>query len=232
MRFVSNVLRPFVWLMCRVLFRIEFHGVENIPPHGPCIIAPNHVTYADPIWISIPIRRRVHYMAWDKPFQIPLLGFLMRAFGAFPLNLDRVDSSAHRAAVNVLRSGRALVVFPEGGRSRTGKLDPFKPGAFRLALKHNAPIVPVTIRGAFEIWPVGSPFPRPGKLVITYHPVIEVPHRAEVLSRVELKERAEALARATRQAVARALDPASLPEDVSDESVSFDIKARAQKENV
>ena len=167
-------------------------------------------------------------MAWDKPFEIPVLGLLMRIFGAFPVNVESADASAHRAAVAVLRSGGALVVFPEGGRTRTGRPEPFKPGAFRLALKYGAPVVPVTIKGAYDIWPVGRMLPRPGKLEITYHPAIEAAPVKEGLSRQELKERANLLARSTREAVARALDTASLPED---ESPVSDMKARAQKEN-
>jgi 1-acyl-sn-glycerol-3-phosphate acyltransferase len=167
-------------------------------------------------------------MAWDRPFDIPLLGFLMRTFGAFPLNLESIDAGAHRAAVEVLRSGRALVVFPEGGRSKTGRLEPFKPGAFRLAIRYGAPVVPVTILGAYRVWPVGKFFPRPGKLTITYHPAIEVPRAEEGVSRPELRDRARLLARRTREAVASALDPASLPED---ETTVFDLKARAHKEN-
>src|ERR1044072_1147995 len=165
MRFVIAVLRPFAWWLCRLLFKIEFRGVENVPSEGACLITPNHITYADPIWITIPVRRRVYYMAWDKPFEIPLLGFMMRAFGAFPVSLDSVDASAQRSANDMLRQGRALVIFPEGGRTRTGKLMPFKMGAFRFALTHGVPIVPVTINGAEKIWPVGRMMPRPGKLV-------------------------------------------------------------------
>src|ERR1044072_4099789 len=108
MRFVIEALRPVALWFCRLLFRIKFHGVENIPPEGACLITPNHITYADPIWITIPIRRRVYYMAWDKPFEIPLLGFMMRSFGAFPVNLESVDASAQRSAKDVLRDGRAL----------------------------------------------------------------------------------------------------------------------------
>jgi len=74
-------------------------------------------------------------MAWDKPFRIPVLGLMMRMFGAFPVNLAvAADASAQREAIELLRKGRALVMFPEGGRTRTGKLMPFKMGAFRLAL--------------------------------------------------------------------------------------------------
>jgi 1-acyl-sn-glycerol-3-phosphate acyltransferase len=213
MRFLIAVLSPLVHWFCRLAFRIHFDGVENIPSDGACIITPNHVTYADPIWITIPIRRRVYYMAWDKPFRVPVLGLLMRMFGAFPVNLDvAADASAQREAIELLKKGRALVMFPEGGRTRTGKLMPFKMGAFRLALAHGVPIIPVSIRGADEIWPVGRIIPRPGRLIITYHPPVEVARIEENTSRPELKERARRLSRQTHDMVASALDPQRVPE--------------------
>lgn len=212
MRFLIAVLSPVVWWFCRLLFKIEFHGVENIPSDGPCIITPNHVSYGDPVWITIPVRRRIYYMAWDKPFRIPVFGLLMRMFGAFPVNLDvAADASAQREAIELLRKGRALVMFPEGGRTRTGKLMPFKMGAFRLALAHGVPIVPVSIKGAGKIWPVGRMLPRPGKLTVTYHPPIDVERVAEEATRTEVKERARQLARKTHDVVASALDRESLP---------------------
>ena len=211
MRFLISLLTPLVWWFCRVVFKIEFHGVDNIPREGACIITPNHVTYADPIWITIPMPRRIYYMAWNKPFRIPILGLLMRMFGAFPVNLDvAADASAQREAIEALRKGRALVIFPEGGRTKTGKLMPFKMGAFRLALSYGVPIVPVTIKGANAIWPVGQMLPRAGKLTITYHPPIEVERLREEASRLELKEHARQLARRTHDVVAEPLDPASL----------------------
>jgi 1-acyl-sn-glycerol-3-phosphate acyltransferase len=222
MKFVISVLRPLVWWLCRVWFKIEFHGVENIPPEGACLITPNHISYGDPVWITIPIRRRVYYMAWDKPFQIPGLGFLMRAFGAFPVNLESVDPSAQRAANDILRDGRALVMFPEGGRTRIGKLMPFKMGAFRFALTHGVPIVPVSIKGAEKIWPVGKAFPRASKLTITYHPAIAVERAPEAISRVELKAQARVLARQTHDIVASALDPEVLPEEPTETAVALE----------
>jgi 1-acyl-sn-glycerol-3-phosphate acyltransferase len=223
MRFLIAVLTPFVWWFCRLLFKIEFHGTENIPREGGCIITPNHITYADPIWITIPMPRRVYYMAWDKPFRIPVLGLLMRMFGAFPVNLDVPgDTSAQREAVELLKKGRALVMFPEGGRTRTGRLMPFKMGAFRLALTHGVSIVPVTIKGAGTIWPVGQTLPRPGKLIITYHPSIEVVRPPENATRLELKESARQLARKTHDIVASALDPASLPAAEANDGLSIE----------
>src|SRR5262245_33178664 len=227
MRFLINMLTPFVWWFCRVAFKIEFYGVDNIPREGACIITPNHITYADPIWITIPMPRRVYYMAWHKPFRIPVLGLLMRMFGAFPVNLDvAADASAQREAIEMIRRNRALVIFPEGGRTRTLKLMPFKMGAFRLALTHGVPIVPVTIKGAEKIWPVGQSFPRTGKLSITYHPPIEVERVGDQISRSELKERARALARRTHDVVASALDVTSLPGGCDD---LFSIESQAME---
>ena len=226
MQFLIAVLSPFVWLFCRLLFKIEFHGVQNIPGDGACIITPNHVTYADPIWITIPVRRRIYYMAWDKPFRIPVLGLMMRIFGAFPVNLDvAADASAQRESIELLQKGRALVMFPEGGRTRTGKLMPFKMGAFRLALAHGIPIVPVSIKGAGKIWPVGQMLPRPGKLTITYHPPIGVESVSEETTRTELKELARQLARKTHDVVASALGPESLPAE-DGEAVTLERRHR------
>jgi 1-acyl-sn-glycerol-3-phosphate acyltransferase len=212
MRFVVAVLRPVAYWLSRLLFRIEFRGTENIPLEGPCIIAPNHVTYADPVWISIPVRRPIRYMAWDRIFRIPVLGFLMRVFGAFPVRLEGGDVSAQREAVELLRQGQALVIFPEGGRSKTGELMPFKLGAFRLALAQGVPILPVTITGAYEVWPVGQLLPHPGKLKVTYHPLIHVEAMPDAL-REELKASARVLARKAHDVVATALPPSAVEED-------------------
>lgn len=213
MRVVIAIFRPLVWGLCRLLFRVRFHGVDNVPPEGACIIVPNHVTFADPVWITIPISRQMHFMAWDKLFEIPGLGFLIKALGAFPLNLESVNTSALREARDYLRRGRALVIFPEGGRSESGRLESFKMGAFRLALTEGVPIVPVSIDGAEKIWPREKVFPRPGKLRITYHPPIFVDRAPQGLSKAELKEQSRAVARKTWEIVASGLNSATHGEE-------------------
>jgi len=216
MKFIIKLIRPVARWLCRVWFKAEFHGVENIPPEGACLITPNHASYGDPIWVTVPIRRRVYYMAWDKPFKIPVLGQMMRIFGAFPVNLEGVDASAQRAAHEVLQAGRALVIFPEGGRTRTGKLMPFKMGAFRFALTYGVPVVPVSINGGEKIWPVGKFFPRTGKLIVTYHPPIMAERLPEGTSRLELKTKARELGRQTFAAVASAVSPDMRPDERKD----------------
>ncbi len=158
-----------MWAAARGLFRIRFEGVEHVPRAGPVVITPNHVSFMDPILVTIPIRRTLHYMALEPFFRIRGLGALMRWARAFPIQEGEPDNPAVRRALRVLRQGEPLVIFPEGGRSPDGRLQAFRPGAFRLALATGAPVVPVTIAGAFEAWPAQRRLPRPGRIVITYH---------------------------------------------------------------
>ena len=128
-----DAARPLVRLAARAYFGTRFVGVEHIPREGPIVIVPNHVTYADPVQVSIPVRRAVHYMAWNALFEVPGLGWLIRRLRAFPVEIESADSRATREAVRLLRGGAAVMIFPEGGRSLDGAVGRFKPGAFRLA---------------------------------------------------------------------------------------------------
>jgi 1-acyl-sn-glycerol-3-phosphate acyltransferase len=168
-----EVCRPGVRAAARGLFRIRFEGVEHVPRTGPVVITPNHVSFMDPILITIPIRRALHYMALEPFFRVRGLGALMRWARAFPIQETERDSPAIRRALGILRGGEPLVIFPEGGRSPDGRLQTFRPGAFRIALAAGAPVVPVTIAGAFEAWPAGRRMPRPGRITITYHPSLD-----------------------------------------------------------
>jgi len=178
-----------VWAAARGLFRIRFEGVEHVPRTGPVVITPNHVSFMDPILVTIPVRRALHYMALEPFFRVRGLGTLMRWARAFPIQEGEPDNLAVRRALRVLRQGEALVIFPEGGRSPDGQLQPFRPGAFRLALATGAPVVPVTIVGAFEAWPAGRRLPRPGRIAITYHAPLDgsaLPPDADRKARPEL----------------------------------------------
>jgi 1-acyl-sn-glycerol-3-phosphate acyltransferase len=161
--------RLFVRLAARGLFRIRFEGVEHVPPAGPVVITPNHVSYLDPILVSIPLRRPLYYLAFEPFFHVPVLGAAMRWYRALPVLEGEANEQVARVAFRLLRAGEPLVIFPEGGRSRDGWTQSFRPGAFRLALAAGAPVLPVTIAGGFEVWPVGRRLPRPGRITITYH---------------------------------------------------------------
>jgi 1-acyl-sn-glycerol-3-phosphate acyltransferase len=158
--------------MCRAYFGLELHGVDCIPATGPMIVTPNHQTYADPPLVTIPIHRRVHYMAWNRLFTIPLFGWFIRRLRAFPVEVDAADPRATREVVRLLHAGEVVMIFPEGRRSPDGRVGRFKPGAFRLAASLDVPVLPVTISGGHESWPPHVVLPRPGRIAITYHPPV------------------------------------------------------------
>ena len=203
---VIDAFRPFLHLGARLYWKIRLEGIEHIPADGPFIIVPNHVTYADPVLICIPIRLPVHFMAWDALFTVPGLAWLIRRLRAFPVQLDAADRRSTREAVRLLQSGSTLMIFPEGGRSPDGRLQPFRPGAFRLACSIKVPVLPVTIVGGHGLWPPGRVLPRPGRLRIVYHPLVPPPDEPDP------RAAARVLARRVRHAIASRLPPEQQPE--------------------
>lgn len=202
---VLDCLRTLVWLIGKAYFGISFHGTQHIPLSGPLVIASNHVSYADPALLSLPFRRPIFYMAMAPLFQNPALGWFLRRVRAFPVQLESADPRATREAVRVLQGGAALLIFPEGGRTQDGRLQDFKPGAFRLACSLGAPVLPVTIAGGYEAWPAHRVFPRPGRITITYHPLIEVEAGGDA------REAAREVAERVRARIASALPPHQWP---------------------
>ena len=167
-----EMIRPVVGVASRVLWKIEFHGIENVPEEGGVIIAANHQTYIDPFWLSLPIKRPTRYLAWSAAFGWPVVGKCLTWLGAWPIALEGSDPAAIRRSLQFLRDGGVVVIFPEGARSNaTGSLDRFKAGAVRLALEAQVPILPVTIKGGNRVWPRGWRFPHLGKVIVTYHPL-------------------------------------------------------------
>jgi len=167
---IIDLLRPGIHGLCRAYFGLELEGLANIPVSGPVIITPNHQTYADPAFVSLPVRRRVYYMAWSRLFEIPLFSWLIRRLRAFPVRIESADPASTREAVRLLQAGHVVMIFPEGERTHTGRVERFKPGAFRLAVSLNVPVLPVTIDGAHTSWPPGQWFPHRAQITITYHP--------------------------------------------------------------
>jgi 1-acyl-sn-glycerol-3-phosphate acyltransferase len=200
---ILDLFRPAMRLGARAWFGLEFHGVENIPREGGLIITPNHQTYADPPLVTIPVRRPVYYMAWDRLFRVPVLGQLIRLLRAFPVDIYSNDRGAVREARRLLREGAAVMIFPEGGRSFDGSLGDFKLGAFRLAVAVGATVLPVTISGGFEAWPPQRTLPRRGRMTITYHPTLRAP------TGVHPRTAARDLAERARAAIASALPDAA-----------------------
>jgi 1-acyl-sn-glycerol-3-phosphate acyltransferase len=176
----TNLLWEITRIVCRLYYTI-FHCItyrkqENLPSHGPAIIAPNHVSYYDATAIPTGIPYRMRFMAMEPLFRVPILGWFISLFGVYPVKLQSPDKSAITETLKVLRNNEVVLIFPEGGRSPDGNLCPFQQGVARLALLTGAMVVPVTIAGAYEAWPRHHLLPRWFKpIVVTYHKPIHVP---------------------------------------------------------
>lgn len=191
---LHRFLRYFSRALCLVYFRIEFHGAERVPLEGPVIVAPNHASYLDPVWVSIPIRRQLRYMTWERIFRVPMLTPILRSLGAFPVKVDVGDRRAMRYSIEHLRSGGALMIFPEGARTKTGEMTQFKPGVIQLALATGARIVPVTIIGGYGAFNPSHRVPRPRKVKLYYHEPLELaPPEEEAEMKVYLRDQATRL---------------------------------------
>ncbi|MFC1806403.1 lysophospholipid acyltransferase family protein [Planctomycetota bacterium] len=162
-----------------LLFRIRAWGAEKVPPRGGVLLASNHQSFADPLIVGTPLPRQACYMARRTLFGVPLLRWVIRAVGAFPVDRGGVDRRAMRAAVDLMRLGEAVVVFPEGTRTPDGELKPFTAGFALLAAQARVPIVPVAIHGAFDAWPRQHRLPRPGRVHVAYAEPVGPPGRGK-----------------------------------------------------
>jgi len=155
----------FIWTLVRnlsrFLWRLTWEGIENIPREGGVILASNHISWYDPPFVSVSCPREVHFMAKRELFSIPVLGFIIRNLNAFPVSRGKYDRQALENSIQVLKNGHALIVFPEGTRSRTrGEFLPPKAGIGVLAREGQVPIVPTYISGSEELLKVFFSFGR------------------------------------------------------------------------
>lgn len=146
---VYTLLRIVSYPYCRLVYRLHAEQTENVPARGPAILAPTHFSAMDHWFLGLPLRRRVQFMAKSQLFRGPFLEFVLSHGGAFPVRRGKRDEEAIRTALAILERGGLIVIYPEGGRSRTGQVGPSaRPGIGRLALESGAPVVPVAIRGS------------------------------------------------------------------------------------
>lgn len=143
-------------------------GAKNIPDTGPVIIAPNHMSMLDPPLTACGMNRALTFMAKEELFKPLFLGWLIRSVGAFPIKRGENDTSAIRLALDLLRQGRAALVFPEGTRGNGAVLGPVMPAVIMLAKRTGAAVVPVGITGTDRVLPKGRARPKRGPMTIRY----------------------------------------------------------------
>jgi 1-acyl-sn-glycerol-3-phosphate acyltransferase len=160
---IKGVATPVVRAGCRV--RIE--GREHVPERGPVILASNHRSFLDSIFIPLVVRRRVTFVAKAEYFDDPKSAWFFRGVGQIPIRREGGSASegALLAAGEVLERGGVFGIYPEGTRTRDGNLHRGHTGVARLALRTGAPIVPVGLVGTDEVQPVDRKMPRLGRVV-------------------------------------------------------------------
>ncbi len=154
---IYSIAKVILTAIFRVLLRLRAEGVENIPADGPLVIACNHLSLLDPPVLGCAASRKVHFMAKQELF-VPVLGTIYKILGAFPVRRGGADRAAIKHGIEILQSGQVLAIFPEGTRSKTGRLGKAEPGALMMASKVKAAIVPACvigtdIRRCGRLWP-------------------------------------------------------------------------------
>jgi 1-acyl-sn-glycerol-3-phosphate acyltransferase len=147
---VYEAVRSVTLLWALSAFRTRAYGTERVP-NGPVILAPNHASFMDHFFTGVFVRRRVQFMGKSQMFK-GLGAWVYSRGGVFPIRRGKHDEDAFATAFSVLERGGPVVMYCEGGRSRTGELgDRAKPGIGRLALDSGVPIVPVAILGSHQV---------------------------------------------------------------------------------
>jgi len=156
-----HAVRVIVTVPTIAIYRAIALGTENVPTSGPVILAPNHFSNVDHFFVAVYLRRNVRYMAKSQLFKNPILSYVISRGGAFPVRRGAGDEETFKTAYTILDRGGALLIYAEGGRSRTGELGKPRRGVGLIALESGAPVVPVAIHGSGGVrgWRRGN-FPK------------------------------------------------------------------------
>jgi 1-acyl-sn-glycerol-3-phosphate acyltransferase len=153
------------WL-ARLFFGFRIIHRERVIQTGPVILAMNHQSFFDPPLAGNACDRPIYFLAKKSLMDVPILGWLLPKLNVIPVNLEGGDRSALKALIRILSAGECALVFPEGSRTLDGNLQPALPGVGLLIAKTRAPVVPMRIFGAYEVWPIGGKIRFSGKITI------------------------------------------------------------------
>jgi 1-acyl-sn-glycerol-3-phosphate acyltransferase len=185
MSFLRRSLVALLLVFFRVKLRFRVCGLENVPKTGPLLVVSNHLSNADPPLLGICLERPAIFMAKQELFRPPLFGYVLKRVGGFPVKRGRTNLEAVRAAYRLLGAGNALVIFPEGSRSRTGGLQVAFRGAAQIAVRARVPVLPVAISGTEVLGRLSGWLGRP-KVTINFGCPFYLPHANGRLSHEEL----------------------------------------------
>ncbi|MDR3112262.1 MAG: 1-acyl-sn-glycerol-3-phosphate acyltransferase [Elusimicrobiota bacterium] len=144
--------RQFFRIMFALLYRWEISGTENIPQQSGAIIAPNHISFFDPPLTGSAMKRPLNFMAKRELFNIPVFGWLISQTNAFPVKRGATDIPAMRNAFSLLENGHLLLMFPEGTRSKDGKISKARAGVGMVSCNAQVPVIPAKIENTNKIF--------------------------------------------------------------------------------
>jgi len=147
-----HFVRYLMATLTTVLLPWRATGQSNVPAAGGLLLVSNHVSFVDVFFLGIPLGRSLNYVARSTLF-VPVLASFMRSVGGFPIQREGIGASGLKETLRRLRKGGAVTLFPEGTRSRDGRLGLLKPGIAALVSRAKVPVVPVGLAGTFEVWP-------------------------------------------------------------------------------
>lgn len=144
-----------------LLWRFEAVGLQRAPATGPLLVVANHQSHLDPVSLGMALpHRHLTFLAKSGLFTLPIFAQAIRLLNAFPIKQGATDTAAIRTSIDLLNQGRALLVFPEGSRTPTGAIHPFKRGAWLVLSRAKCPVLPMAVEGTYDILPRGAWWPR------------------------------------------------------------------------
>ena len=191
-------LHAICFVIFLVLYRYRARGVRRIPVEGPLLIVSNHQSFYDPILVGLGAHRRQFYaLARASLFEHRGLSWLIRMLNAIPVRQGTGDRAAMKRCIEVLEQGHALLIFPEGARTMTGRTEKFEPGLMLLIKRARPRILPAAVGGAYDVWSRQRRFPRlTGRTGAIYGEPIEADRLLEMSAEdalEHLRQRVQAL---------------------------------------
>src|SRR6266513_1871064 len=150
----------------RLFFRFRVLHRERMIQTGPVILAMNHQSFLDPPLAGINCDRAIYFLARRSLLDSPVLGWLLPKLSVIPVDQEAIDRSALKTLIRFIKEGNAALVFPEGSRTPDGALQPAQPGVGLVIAKTRAPVVPMRIFGAHDVWPIHGKLRLSGKITI------------------------------------------------------------------
>lgn len=169
---VRLTLRP----LLKIWLRLGVEGAFHVPETGPVLIASTHQSHADSIAIGVAVKRPVHFLGDLRLTHWPVLGPQLPKLGMIPLKRGEADGDALHIIGGLLDTDACVAVYPEGSRSRDGRVHRLRSGVARLAAQAQVPVVPAAVAGIYDVWPIGArPRIRGGKVTVRFGAPIDPP---------------------------------------------------------